>query len=116
MDAGRSKMRLPGIALLLLVAGGCTSAHEPLPDVAPRADLAMIACSDAAPPSIPPISTGPELSPCFSATQLRGETTLAVGVARDGTATSVKPAITLCVVLDATGTPLPKLELTAAQQ
>jgi hypothetical protein len=109
-------MRLAGTALLLLGTVGCTPVPEALPDVAPHALLATMACNDAAPPTVLPMGTGSDLSSCLSAMQLRGETTLAVGVARDGIATSVEPAITLCVVLDAGGRPLPRLELTAAQQ
>jgi hypothetical protein len=114
-DARGAKMRLAATALLVLISGGCRSADEPLPDV-PAKGLATMACSDAAPPSVLPISTGSELGSCLSASQLRGETTLAVHVARDGTVTSVEPAITLCLVVDDRGHPLPKLELTAAQQ
>ncbi len=108
-------MRLAGTTLLLLMTVGCGSVDERLPDVAPSV-LATEACTEAAPPSVLPIRTGSELGSCLSASQLRGETTLAVGVGRDGTATSVEPAITLCLVVDAEGTPLPKLELTGAQQ
>jgi hypothetical protein len=68
------------------------------------------------PPAVLPTRVGSELHSCLSATQLRGEATVVVGVARDGTATSVEPAFTLCLVLDADGTPLPKLELTATQE
>jgi hypothetical protein len=114
-DARRAKMRLVATALLVFISGGCRSADEPLPDVPPTG-LATLACSDAAPPSVLPIRTGSELGSCLSASQLRGETTLAVHVARDGTVTSVEPAITLCLVVDDRGHPLPKLELTSAQQ
>jgi hypothetical protein len=109
-------MKLLGTTVLVLATGGCMSADESLPDVAPLTDLTTMACRDAPPPSVMPTSLGSELHSCLSAEQLRGETALAVGVARDGTATSVEAAITLCLVVDAKGTPLPKLELSAAQQ